>query len=160
MEAAARNRLKELLRSEEGLVLRAYDDKNGRIIAPGSYVHVQTREPIGYVTIGFGRNLYSRGITNTEAEGFLIGDTTDVCLDLDKHIPWWVTLDPARQVVLADMAFQMGAQKLLNQWPNFLAAIKAGQFGRAAIEMTHSRWFSQTPKRAHELITIMESGKL
>lgn len=160
MDCATREQLKITLRPDEGLVLRAYDDSNGHVIAPGSYIHVGTREPIGFVSIGYGRNLFSRGMTTVEAENFLSADITDDAIVLDKLIPWWVTLDPARQVVLANMAYQMGPERLVNEWPNFIGFVKAGQYGSASIEMQRSQWYTRFPKRASNLMTIMASGKL
>lgn len=153
MNTEDRAALRELLWKHEGCVLKAYDDATGLVIQPGDRI-------IGYPTIGVGRNLLGRGITETEADLLLSGDITDVCLELDKLIPWWVTLDSVRQIVLADMCFNMGAANVVKKWPNFMAALEQKQYGRAAQHMRQSKWCTQVGVRAVELIRMMERGAL
>jgi lysozyme len=164
MFTEAREALREQLKRHEGLVLRAYDDRSGFVIAPGSYQCLipgdSFKVGIGCVTIGYGRNLFGRGITATEAELLLSADISDTLMELDELIPWWLQLDPARQIVVAGMAFNLGATRLVKDWPNFMGALQRKEYGRAAVHMRKSLWYRQVGRRADDLVQQMESGRL
>jgi lysozyme len=111
----------------------------------------------GKLTIGVGRNLDDKGISEAEARVFLINDIRDVEVGLTANIPWWAGLSDRRQRVIANMAFQMGVDGLMG-FKRMLAALKDGRYEEAAMEMGNSRWFVQTPIRAKRLIEIMRRG--
>ncbi len=129
----------ELLR-DEGLRLKPYTCTAGKL------------------TIGVGRNLTDRGITKTEAMLMLAHDIDDCCDDLDRALPWWRTLDPVRQRVLANMCFNLGLAKLLT-FKNTLAAVEAGDYLRAADGMRASLWARQVGQRAERLAQMMATGQ-
>ena len=139
-----------LLRAEEGLRLTAYDDATGRPIVPGSLIK-------GHPTIGIGRALDTNGITAAEADFLLGNDVAKIAAALDANIPWWRGLSVSRQVVLAGMAFQMGAGGLM-AFRNTLAMVQAGNYRGAARGMLESRWATQTPGRAARMAQMMEAG--
>ncbi len=112
----------------------------------------------GKLTIGVGRNLTDRGITKTEAMLMLAHDIDDCCDDLDRALPWWRTLDPIRQRVLANMCFNLGLAKLLS-FKNTLAAVEAGDYLRAADGMRASLWARQVGQRAERLAQMMATGQ-
>ena len=112
----------------------------------------------GKLTIGIGRNIEDRGITMAEAELLLRNDLADVRNGLANALPWVATLDDVRQRVLIDMAFNLGIGGLL-QFERTLAAVRAGEFKRAAGMMLQSRWASQVGERAQRLARMMEAGQ-
>ncbi len=112
----------------------------------------------GKNTIGVGRNLDDRGITKTEAMLMLAHDIDDCCDALDRTLPWWKNLDPVRQRVLVNMAFNLGINGLLN-FRNTLAAIQAGDYARAAAGMRASLWARQVRDRAERLAVMMATGE-
>lgn len=112
----------------------------------------------GKASIGVGRNLEDRGITKTEAMLMLAHDIDDACADLDRNLPWWRGMDPLRQRVLANMAFNLGIVKLLG-FRNTLAAMKAGDYAAAADGMRRSLWARQVGARADRLAQMMETGQ-
>jgi lysozyme len=144
-------RLLATLRAEEGTVLAVYDDATSKPIVPGSHV-------VGHPTIGTGRCLSSRnGITDLEAYVLLQNDCERVFASLDDKLPWWRQMTPARQVVLAGMAFQMGIIGLL-AFKRTLAAMERGDYATAAQGMIVSLWAQQTPARAGRMATLMRQG--
>lgn len=151
MTPELRDRWTDHLLGSEGLVLRAYDDATGRVIAPGTTVR-------GFVTVGIGRNLIGRGITRDEAFYLCANDQAAVLVELDRLIPWWRELVEARQLVLADMAYNMGAERFVRGWPHFLAAVKAGDWKEAARLMRESRWAAQVGDRDVILTRLMLEG--
>ena len=131
--------LKNMLRKHEGSVLHAYQDS------------------LGYWTIGIGRLIDQRkggGITTAEAMFLLENDVQKVEADLDAHVPWWRTMDENRQLVIADMCFNMGIGTLL-QFKNTLSAMQEGRYADAANGMMDSKWATQVGKRATHLAGMM-----
>lgn len=111
----------------------------------------------GKTTIGVGRNLDDRGITEHEADYLLLNDIELVTVQLDKSIPWWRDLSDARQRVLANMCFNLGISGLL-YFKNTLAAMKAGKYDDAADGMLKSLWAKQVGQRAIRLAKMMREG--
>jgi lysozyme len=134
------DRLKAQLREDEGISLKPY------------------MCPAGKLTIGIGRNLDDVGISEEEAYTLLENDLEWVFAGLDRSFPWWRALDDARQEVLANMAFNMGITRL-SGFKKFLAALQAGNFYTASLEMLDSRWAFQVGKRAKRLAEIMRNGE-
>ena len=112
----------------------------------------------GKLTIGVGRNLEDRGITAEESAYLLANDIAREERALIQAVPWVNDLDDVRQRVLLDMCFNMGLGGLL-QFKNTLAAIKAGDYQRAATMMLDSRWAKQVGQRAERLSRMMATGK-
>jgi len=131
--------LKILLRIDEGEKLRPYKDS------------------VGKITIGVGRNLDDVGISKVESDFLLTNDIQKVQLDLNKEIPWWILLSDNRQMVLANMAFNMGIGGLL-QFTHMLMACKDSKFSEAARQMLDSKWAAQVGQRAIRLAQLMERG--
>jgi lysozyme len=134
-----RSILLKRLRIHEGMKLKPYMDS------------------VGKSTIGIGRNLDDVGISPSEAEAMCINDIDRVEHDLDRNAPWWRTLDETRQQVIAEMCFNLGWPRLA-QFKNMLAALKAGDFERAADEAMASRWAAQVKGRADTLSNAMRAG--
>ena len=112
----------------------------------------------GKLTIGVGRNLDDVGITPAEAMALLRNDINVVTVALDARLPWWRTLDEARQHVIINMAFNMGIATLLT-FKNTLALIQAGKFEDAAAAMLQSKWARQVGPRARRLAAQMKEGE-
>ncbi len=71
------------------------------------------------------------GITRSEAMMLLDHDIDRVIVGLYQRLPWVASLDEVRVIVLANMAFNLGLQGLL-QFTRTLAAIQAGIDGLPA----------------------------
>jgi lysozyme len=130
--------LKELTR-DEGIRLKPY------------------RCTAGKLTIGIGRNLDDKGITQAEAELLARNDIASVIAELDRRIPWWKTLDDVRQRVLVNMGFNLGVDGLM-AFKNTLAAVQAGRYLDAAQGMMASKWAKQVGHRAERLALMMRDG--
>ena len=111
----------------------------------------------GYLTVGYGTNLDTRGISEDEAEELLLNDMCRVEQSLERH-GLLVGLNGARCAVLINMGYQLGINGLL-KFEKTLNAVEAGQFELAAKEMIDSRWAEQTPSRAKELAEQMRTGE-
>ena len=113
-------------------------------------------DTVGKLTIGVGRNLTDKGISEIEAYVLLENDINEHLKLLDDNLEWWRTMSENRQRVLANMAFNMGP-KLLG-FTNTLAAMKRGDYEAAAEGMSASKWAEQVGPRATRLIKMMREG--
>lgn len=139
-----RVRAKKRLRFEEDLRLFVYRCTSGKL------------------TIGYGRNLEGQGITQAEAEYLLDNDVMRCMASLRSSLSWFVDLDETRQVVLVDMAHQLGVRGLLG-FKKMIAAVPAamqtGDWELVRQEMLDSNWAKiDTPNRAQTLSQLMLYG--
>ena len=129
----------------------------------------------GNLTTGYGFNLNdpvtagmlpedvisgSRGLTRKEADEVFqkrmaLAQADAVQFLGDKH---YQALDPLRQSVLNDMAYNMGLPKLAG-FKKFKKALLSGDYEKAADEMKNSKWYKQTKKRAKDLTEKMRAGQ-
>lgn len=110
------------------------------------------------LTIGVGRNIEDRGITEDEARYLLKNDIKIVEDELLEKKPVVAGLDAVRQRVLVDMGFNLGIPTLL-KFQNMWAAIEEEDFERAADEAMDSRWAKQVGRRAERLCQAMATGE-
>jgi lysozyme len=116
------------------------------------------RDSVGMLTIGVGRNLSDVGISKKEALMLLENDIDKaieaaklVVDNFDRH-------NEARQMVLVNMAFNLGATRL-RRFKKMLAALSIYNYVEAAREMLDSNWAEQVGNRASELSKIMDEGE-
>lgn len=127
-----RQRVAEQLLMDEGLRLKPYRCTAGRL------------------TIGVGRNLEDKGISESEALLLLDNDIGDCWSRLAARQPWVLTAPEDIQEVLVNMAFNMGVGGLL-EFKDTLALLQAGRYPEAARAMLASKWAGQVGKRAERL---------
>lgn len=129
-----------------------------QLVKHEGYRQFPYRDTVGKLTIGCGRNLDDVGVTREEAEFLLRADIDKAERGLrDRYGVWFDALDPVRQAVLVNMAFNMGLVTL-GQFRNTLQAIADGDYEDAARGMLASKWASQVKGRAVELATMMRTG--
>lgn len=112
----------------------------------------------GHLTIGIGRNLDDRGITEDEARFLCQNDVDIVEQELARKFPFIVGFGDVRTRVLLDMAFNLGVPRL-SAFSNMWAALEEGDYKQAAVEMLDSRWARQVGRRATNLSQMMETGE-
>ena len=113
--------------------------------------------PAGKLTIGIGRNLEDKGITEKEAVMLLENDIHECIEDLKTIFQGFDLLpEPARRV-LVDMRFNLGPNRF-RHFKKMIAAVKDQDFGKAAAEMKDSRWYRQVGRRAETLVNMMTNA--
>jgi len=127
-----------LLRAHEGLVLKPYLCTSGK------------------TTIGIGRNLTDKGISEAEAHILLSHDLTDT-RDFLVTQPYWQSLDPHRKSALLDLAFCVGPAGFM-KFKKLREALINKEYDRAGNEIIDSRFAQQTGNRATELARIIKLG--
>ena len=137
------------------------------------------QDTLGIDTIGIGRNLEDRGITEQELSDLSIPSiehvyengitevdavylaTNDVQIveeELVRAHPCVEQLDSVRQLILMDMAFNMGVPRLC-KFAKMWNAIHEEDYPAAAKEMLDSRWANQVKSRAVKLANAMHNGE-
>jgi len=115
----------------------------------------------GYATIGVGRLIDPRrggGLRDHEIDYLLANDIEETMSALRDRLPWFDALEPARQGVLANMAFNLGVDGLLG-FRKTLALVERGEFAAASVEMLDSKWARQVGQRAQRLSEQMRTGR-
>ena len=118
----------------------------------------------GYLTIGYGRNIETNGISEAEAE-FMLSNDLIACESELKDEGWYNQLDETRRAVVLNMAFNLGKPKLM-QFKKFIGALSDDDYETASKEMvtgsdgvSPSKWASQVGSRAYELADQMRTGQ-
>ena len=134
-----KNKLVDQLIKHEGLELKVYKCTEG------------------FETIGVGRNLRDRGISEDEARYLCDNDIEIVERELTAAFPMVSKLNDVRIRVVLDMAFNVGVPRLkgfVKMWK----AIELDDYEQAAIEMLDSKWARQVKGRSYTLSRMMETG--
>lgn len=134
-----RNRLIDQLRIHEGVEKTVYNDSEG------------------IPTIGVGRNLRDRGLSDDEIDYLLSNDIDIVVNELDKVMPWWRDLDEVRQRVLCDLVFNLGMPRF-SGFKKSISYMKQQMWDQAANELLDSKWARQVGRRAQTLSEMMRTG--
>jgi lysozyme len=123
------------------------------------------RDGKGIQTIGIGRNLDQRGISDAEALQLLDNDIAEHLALLDRELPWWKDMDGVRQIAFANLAFNLGVGPTSEQpdgklltFHETLAAFKARDYQTAANHLSVTLWAQQVGERATRLISVFRSG--
>lgn len=117
------------------------------------------KDTVGKWTIGIGFNLDDIGLLDDEMDVILRMRLGKLWLQLEKRLPGFLTLDVVRQLVLLDMAYNLGMDGLL-KFRNTLALVQKKDYEKAADEMLNSKWARQVGSRARRLSAMMRTGKL
>jgi len=149
------------LKRHEGLVLHAYRCSANRW------------------TIGYGRNLQDKGLSNEEKEMFgveksmdmltrkitkaqatklLTSDVAEFEASVISKVSFFDELDSVRQDILINMAFNMGINRLM-KFKNMLGKLKEHDYQGSADEMKDSKWYVQVGIRSAELYVQMVTGE-
>lgn len=111
----------------------------------------------GKLTIGVGRNLTDRGISQATAMQMLEEDIDIVLDELKRAVPSWPNLAWNYQEALVDLAFNMGVPKLM-MFVKMLGAIEAGDGDKAASELLDSRYAQQVGQRAQNIAALLRAS--
>ena len=157
-----RTHLIKKLIEHEGLRLEVYQDTLGiDTIGVGRNLEDRgiTQEELDTMDIPNIETVYQYGITEVDAAFLLENDVQIVEEELLRTHPCVDSLDSVRQLVLVDMAFNMGVPRLC-KFKKMWAAVHEGDFPTASREMLDSRWAVQVKGRSHKLAHAMHHGEL
>jgi lysozyme len=145
----------------EGMVLTVYEDSLGiETIGIGRNLKDRgiTKEELEYMDIPNMAVVYEHGITEADARYLALNDIRIVENELCRVHPCVENLDSVRQLILMDMAFNMGVPRLC-KFVKMWNAIHEERFDIAGMEMMDSRWAKQVKSRSVKLSEAMRTGE-
>jgi lysozyme len=141
------------------------------------FVATPTPCPAGHPSIGHGHNLdanpftpeqeeylnlprdwHSRPMTLEEADVILLADIADAFAEALHLVDDWDLIGDARQNVLVNLVFNMGAAKV-RQFKGMIAEIECGDWDGAAWQLQDSHWFRQVGVRGPELVAQLKTER-
>lgn len=126
-----------------------YDDATGVPLRPGDTLQ-------GHPTIGWGRALDVKGLSQYEADELLRRDLLEAARIAEDFARY--AIGTVRRAVLIDMAHNLGRHGLFG-FKQLRLALDARDFAHAADEMLNSRWATQVGARARHLAELMRTDK-
>lgn len=132
--------IEEMLKRDEGRSLKLYRDGDRNW------------------SIGYGRNMTARGISEAEALYLLQNDIRACQGDLDAHLAWWRLLNVPRQLAMLSLCYNLGIYGLLD-FKASLKAMEAGKYKDAARQFLHSRWAKQVGRRAGRIAALIDPDR-
>lgn len=141
------------------------------------------RCPAGKLTIGYGRNIQDNpitseelrqifpifmnseaykklyeGITEAQAEILLVSELRRTQQQL-YMLDWYYNLSDLRQMVIQDMAYNLGLNGLL-RFRKMIKKLRREEWTEAAFELKSSKYYNQVGKRAETNYYIMKNNRL
>jgi lysozyme len=155
-----RDKLIELLTKHEGCILHVYKDSLG-IDTIGVGRNIKDRgisiDELQFLGYNYLSQVYEEGISESGAR-YLLGNDIDIIeRELYPAHSCVSDLSETRQIVLLNMAFNLGVPRLCKFY-RMWAEIHEKDFDAAADEMLNSVWASQVKSRAYELANMMREG--
>ena len=111
--------------------MSAIDIACGRLMTEEGFRAVSYKDTAGHTTIGYGFNV-DAGISRAAAAA-LLGAQAKERHDALMLYPWYASLDPVRQSVCLDIAFNEGLEGLL-RFPHMIAALSRQDWASASAE--------------------------
>ena len=108
-------------------------------------------------TLGYGRNIQDRGISEEEALFLLQNDIDDCNEDLKKIFPKWLEFSGSRRVALRDMRFNHGS-KGFRLFKKMIKAILRDDWNGASFELLDSQYARKHIRRANDNAELLRSG--
>jgi len=156
-----RSHFLDKLIEHEGMVLTVYQDTLGiDTIGIGRNLKDRgiSKEELDYLDIPSMEVVYEHGISEADARYLALNDIAIVENELCRVHSCVEDLDGVRQLILMDMAFNMGVPRLC-KFKKMWNAIHEQSWEAASREMLDSRWARQVGRRATILSNAMKTGE-
>ncbi len=128
-----------------------------RLSSEESFRAIAYRDTRGRLTIGYGFNV-DAGITQFAAHALLEAQVEECQVELGRFA-WFTGLDPSRQVVIIDLAFNLGLAGLLH-FPLMIAALARQDWPEAQAQLLNSDAAKELPGRYGALGNALLTGTL
>ena len=115
------------------------------------------RDQMGWLTIGYGRNIDVEGINEDEAELMLANDLARFSQEVHVRLPWTDSIGDERRAVMVGMAMNTGTAGLLG-FKKMLRYAEMGDYESAAAELLSSRYAEQLPERSRRYARQLATG--
>ena len=139
--------------------MSVFDKAKAQLIDHEGFKKFPYRCSEGFLSIGIGRNLHSKGLSNSEVSFLFQNDFDEVFEDLVRIFgPAFHSFSQERKIALIDMRFNLGAGGF-RSFKRMISAIWAGNWPKAAKEALDSKWATQVQQtRVSKIISQLEGG--
>lgn len=139
--------VKEMIKGHEGSVVR-----NGN--------HVVYKCPAGKNTVGYGRNLDDKGLSQHEAEMLLENDIRECIMDLQRIFhPMWTGRSDEVKAICIDMRFALGGQGF-RRWQNFSKSVVEDDVDGMIRNLKDSKWYLNLGHhRINDYIKLLDGSR-
>lgn len=144
--------LRSAVQADEGFRALVYDDATGLPVTSGATLQ-------GNPSLGYGMNLASTPLPRDLAGKWMEEVLASRVAELIRGFPVVLTLSVPRQIVLGNMAFNLGVPRL-SGFRKMWTAIHANDFDRAAAEMLDSDAARDLPARYQRFAHTIKTGVL
>lgn len=117
------------------------------------------RDSKGIPTIGIGRNLEARGISESECNFMVINDINQTIEDFETTFTKETRkrLSQNQQMGLMNLIFNMGKDGFQRSFPNTIARIENGQMTEAIKTLSKSKWSRDVgPYRTNRVLALLQ----
>ena len=111
------------------------------------------------LSIGVGRNLDDRGLTDEEIDFLFENDIEIAVSDCERLFTNWDSHNQARQYAMIDFLFNLGFSRAKG-FTKMISAFNRGEYTHAAEELLDSRYARQVGERARTLASMIRNGVL
>lgn len=112
----------------------------------------------GFLTIGYGRNLDSVGISKLEGEVLLDHDLYAAETQANRAFDWFGSLSELRQRAITELVFNLGLAGFRG-FRQTILAIRTGMYRAASERLLDSRWKEQVgPIRSSRIARYLRDG--
>ena len=139
------------IRLMEGKRAAVYDDATGLPLSVGMTIR-------GNPTIGYGRALNKRPLSDNEIEFLLDNDASETLEWCADNLNFWGDLSAMRQRAVANMVYQIGTSGFL-KFHDTIAAIAKQDWLSAHDHILQSAFATQTPARAQRVASMIRDNR-
>lgn len=145
------------IQRHEGLRLKVYPDQNGTAtIAIGFNLEAGGAQAVCMkFGIDYQATLAGSPITEAQCNSLFEYSYAVVLADLIILFPGLNAMPDNVAAVLCDMRYELGYTGF-REFHEFIAAVKAGDWKEAAVQMLDSKWAQEVPNRVHDDVAMME----
>lgn len=151
MNKNSETQLEQMEEQEEGFRARVYKDTLGIDTVGDGYNLEANPQKLSDEEIA---DIYKNGITRERAKELVELENEQVIKHLAADLPYFEALPEDAQIVLVDMAYNMGVAGV-EKFKTMLADIENGDFVKAAHDGLNSRWAKQVHGRATKLMALL-----
>ncbi len=130
---------------------------NARLISDEGKQRFGYIDTVGKMTVGIGRNLTDKGLSDQEIMFLYSNDVTECTNDLHDNYSWFPKLTAVRQDVCINMRFNLGAGGFA-EFKQMHAALAGADFATAAVQLWNSQAARLLPNRYRRLYWAMLTG--
>jgi lysozyme len=150
------NELRGMLKKHEGVERKAYKDTRGILTIGVGYnlTNPSAKADLTAAGIDYKKAVRGAPLSDNQIDDLLHISMKRAVHDAQRFFPKFWQLPYDAQLVVADMSFNLGLNKL-NKFEKFKTALEKGDWDEAANQMKDSNWYRQVGNRSKALVNMI-----